>query len=139
MESIVIQGRGVIPGRVEGRALVCPKSITGWGGIDPVTGVIKDHDNPNKGQSIQGTILVMPGSKGSNGWSCYFSITRVSGVMPLGLVFTKVDSSSAVAATGMGIPTVVEFPPDCDPCRLIRSGDTVAIDGSTGIVTITRP
>lgn len=84
MEKIVLQGRGVIPGIVEGKALVCADSITGWGGIDPETGVIKDYENINKGKSIKDTILIMPGSKGSNGWSCYFGAARAAGSAPRG-------------------------------------------------------
>ena len=49
MAKIIIKGRGVIAGIVEGEALVCPKSITGWAGIDPETGIIKEHGNINKG------------------------------------------------------------------------------------------
>ncbi len=136
MEKIVIQGRGVIPGVVEGEALVCPHSITGWGGIDPKTGVIKDYDNPNKGKSIKDTILIMPGSKGSNGWSCYFGAARAAGAAPKGWIFTGIDTSVGVASAVMGIPTIVEFPEGQDPCKLIKNGDYVRMDGSTGIVEI---
>ena len=138
MEKIEIQGRGAINGRVEGYALVCPESITGWGGIDPSTGLIKDLASSNRGQSIAGKILVIPGSKGSNGWSCYYSITRVSGANPKGLVITRVDSSSAVAAVGLNVPTVVDFPGESDPCRVIRNGDYVVVDGDAGLISISR-
>ncbi|MDR3254659.1 MAG: DUF126 domain-containing protein [Synergistaceae bacterium] len=137
MEDQVIKGRGVISGRVEGVALVCPASITGWGGIDPITGIIKDYDNPNRGESIKGKILVLPGSKGSNGWSCYFSITRVSGANPKGMLITNVDASCAVAVVGLGVPAIVDFPRGSDPCLLIHDGDVVVVDGDTGIAIIT--
>ena len=61
MEKLTIKGRGVIDGIVEGEALVCPKSITGWAGIDPVTGIIKEHGHINRGKSIKQKILIMPG------------------------------------------------------------------------------
>jgi predicted aconitase with swiveling domain len=136
MDGIRIKGRGVIPGIVEGEALVCPRSITGWGGIDPKTGIIKDYENINRGESIKGKILVMPGSKGSNGWSCYFGATRVSGAAPLGWIFTRIDSSAGVATAVLRIPTVVDFPEEQDPCRLINSGDRVRVDGQSGVVEI---
>jgi predicted aconitase with swiveling domain len=136
--EISIAGRGVIPGRTSGYALVCPRGITGWGGIDPVTGVIKEYDNVNRGESIKGRILVMPGSKGSNGWSCYFGVTRVSGASPKGFIFTNVDSSCAVAAVCLRIPTIVDFPPSQDPCQAIENGDFVIMDGGTGEVTVTK-
>lgn len=137
METFVIRGRGVVSGIVEGEALVCPESITGWGGIDPVTGIIKEYSNSNRGQSIKGKILVLPGSKGSNGWSCYFGAARTAGAAPAGWLFTRIDSSAGVACAVMQIPTVVDFTAD-DPCSLIENGDWVKIDGTTGRVEITR-
>jgi len=138
MEKRVITGRGAMGGKASGYALVCPQSITGWRGIDPKTGIINDYDNVNKGKSIKNSILVIPGSKGSNGWSCYFSITRASGACPSGMLVTKIDSSSAVAAVGMGIPVIADFDEENDPCRHIRTGDFVEMDSDTGLVTYSR-
>jgi len=138
MESKTIKGRGVIAGIVEGEALVCPQSITGWAGIDPETGVIKEHGNVNQGLSIKGKILIMPGSKGSNGWSCYFGAARVAGAAPKGWIFTKIDASSGVACAVMQIPAIVDFEERQDPCRVIRNGDWVKMDGKTGEVEIKR-
>ena len=109
-------------GIVEGKAIVCPGSITGWGGIDPETGVIKDYENSNKGMTIKDSILIMPGSKGSNGWSCYFGAARAAGCAPKGWAFTRIDSSAGVASAVMQIPTVVDFPLDADPCKVIKTG-----------------
>lgn len=138
MATIVIRGRGVVGGVVEGEALVCPKSITGWGGIDPVTGIIKDYSNSNRGLCIKGKLLVLPGSKGSNGWSCYFGAARVAGAAPAGWLFTRIDSSAGVACAVMQIPTVVDFDDENDPCRFIANGDWVRIDGTTGVVEIRK-
>jgi len=139
MGKITIKGRGVSAGIMEGEALVCPKSITGWGGIDPETGIIKEYENVNRGKSIKGRILVMPGSKGSNGWSCYFSAARVAGTAPLAWIFTRIDSSAGVATAVLQIPTVVDFEEDQDPCVLITTGDRVRVDGQTGVVEIFKP
>ncbi len=138
MEKITIKGRGAIKGIVEGEALVCPKSIAGWGGIDPATGIIKEPMNVNKGKTIKDKILVMSGSKGSNGWSCYFGAARAAGATPKGWLFTSIDSSSGVASAIMQIPTIVDFPEDQDPCDLISNGDWIKMDGNTGIVEITK-
>ena len=137
-QSVVLKGRGAVPGLAEGKALVCPESIAGWGGIDPKTGIIKEYDNSNRGRTIHNTILVMPGSRGSNGWSCYFNAAGVAGAGPLGLIFTRIDSSAAVAATLLKIPTVVDFDDSQDPCRHIQTGDRVRINGTTGEVAILK-
>ena len=136
MEEKILKGRGVIPGIVEGKAIVCPGSITGWGGIDPETGVIKDYENSNKGMTIKDSILIMPGSKGSNGWSCYFGAARAAGCAPEGWAFTRIDSSAGVASAVMQIPTVVDFPLDADPCKAIKTGDYVRLDGEKGTLEI---
>lgn len=136
MEKITIKGRGVISGIVEGQALVCPDSITGWAGIDPATGVIQEYHNINKGKSIKHKILVLPGSKGSNGWSCYFGAARVSGTAPKGWLFTKVDSSAGVAISVLKIPTIVDFQTNQDPCKRIKNGDWIKMNGETGEVEI---
>ena len=138
MEKLIIKGRGVIAGIVEGEALVCPQSITGWAGIDPQTGIIKEHNNINRGKTIRGKILVLPGSKGSNGWSCYFSAARVAGTAPLGWMFTRIDSSAGVASAVMKIPTIVDFEEGQDPCKLIKNGDWIRMNGKSGRVEISR-
>ena len=138
MDKIVLHGRGVIPGIAEGIALVCPRSITGWAGVDPATGVITDFANEHRGTSIKDRILVLPGSKGSNGWSCYFSACHVAGTDPAGWMFTRIDSAAGVASAVMNIPTVVDFPDTEDPCKWIQTGDWVRIDGTSGIVEVTR-
>lgn len=136
MEKRIIRGRGVVPGIVEGEALVCPQSITGWGGIDPATGVIKEYNNINRGLSIKDRILVIPGSRGSNGWSCYFGAARAAGAAPRGWLITRIDSSSAVACAVMKISAVVDFEPGQDPCRVITTGDWIRMNGRTGEVEI---
>jgi len=138
MEKLVIRGRGAVPGVAEAEALVCPRSITGWGGIDPATGIIREYGNINRGKSIKDKILVIPGSKGSNGWSCYFGAARVAGAAPKGWIITRIDSSSGVACAVMKIPAVVDFASHEDPCRLIQTGDWVKMDGRTGLIEITR-
>lgn len=136
--TVVLLGRGAVTGNAEGEALVCSQGITGWGGIEPATGVIKEYGNPNRGESICDKVLIMPGSKGSNGWSCYFNAARVAGCSPRAWLFTRIDSSAGVAATLLKIPTVVDFPADQDPCRLIRTGDWVKVNGETGVIEVTR-
>jgi predicted aconitase with swiveling domain len=138
MEKIIIKGRGVIAGIVEGESLVCPQSITGWAGIDPQTGIIKEHGNINRGKCFREKILVLPGSKSSNGWSCYFGAARVAGTAPLGWMFTKIDSSAGVASAVMKIPTIVDFEESQDPCKLIKSGDWIRMNGESGRVEISR-
>lgn len=122
-------------GIAEGWALVCPDSIQGWAGIDEKSGVIIEKGHVEEGQSIDGRILVIPASKGSNCWSGHFNSAMINGVKPAGWVVTRIDTRVAVAAVVVGSPMVADFN-DVDPCREIKTGDWVRIDGSTGRVEI---
>lgn len=130
-----LKGRGAVPGIVEGEALVCRQSIQGWAGVDDLSGIIIERGHEHKGKSIAGKILVLPCSKGSNGWSGHFHSAAVAGHTPLAWVFTEIDPRSGVAATVLNIPTVCDFEGE-DPCDVIRTGDRIRVDGDSGIVEI---
>ena len=138
MEKIIIKGRVAVGGKVTGEALVFPDGLSSYNGLDPDTGIVTAYDNINRGKNIKDKILVMPGSKGSNGWSCIFGVLRVGGNAPAGWLFSHIDSSSGVASAVLNIPTVVDFSDNQDPCLLIKGGDMITIDGDNGEVTIIK-
>lgn len=135
-QTFTMQGRGAFQGVAEGEALVCAESIQGWAGVEDKTGKIIERGHSQEGQCIDGKILVLPCSKGSNGWSSHFHSAAVAGKIPAGWIFTKIDSRAGVAAAVLKIPTVCDFS-GADPCVQIKTGDWVRIDGSTGMVTVT--
>ena len=130
----VLMGRGAMAGVAEGVALVCPESLQGWAGIDDHTGIIIEHNHSQFGQCIKDRILVLPCSKGSNGWSCHFHSAALSGHRPAGWVLTRIDSRAGVAIAVVGAPAVADF--EEDPCLCIRTGDRIRIDGDKGTVEI---
>lgn len=138
MSKLVIKGRGAIGGTAVGEALVCPESIQGWAGVDDQTGIIIEKGHSQEGQCMAGKILVLPCSKGSNGWSCHFHSAMVKGFKPAGWIFTKLDSRAGVASVVVDIPMVADFPADVDLFALIETGDMVEVNGNTGEVTITK-
>jgi hypothetical protein len=138
MENIIIEGRSGIKGVAEGEALVCEESIQGWAGIDDKTGVIIEKGHSEEGKSVDGKILVLPCSKGSNGWSCHFNSAQVNGIKPAGWIFTKLDSRAGVAAVVLDIPTVSDFDEEIDLFSIIETGDWIKVDGDTGNVEITK-
>jgi predicted aconitase with swiveling domain len=132
----VLHGRGIVPGVVEGEALVSHQTVSGWGGIDPERGVIIERRHELFGQSFAGRILVFPGAKGSSGWSGFFQATRLMGSAPLGMIFTTMSTKAALGAVVTRVPTVTAL--DRDPLEVIRTGDRVRIDADHGIVEV-RP
>ncbi|MEL7563794.1 MAG: DUF126 domain-containing protein [Dehalobacterium sp.] len=138
MEKIIINGRPAMGGIIEAQALVFPDSLAGnSGSLEDKTGVVREKGNPNWGFSINGSILVLPCAKGSNGFSAHFKAAKISGVCPAGWVITKIDSRLGVAVASLEVPAVTEFD-GIDPVNVIKTGDWVKIDGDTGVVEITR-
>lgn len=131
---IVLNGRGIVPGRAEGEALVSHETISGWGGIDPATGTIIERRHELFGQCFTGKVLVFPGAKGSSGWSGFFQATRLLGTAPLAMVFTVLSTKSALGAVVTRVPTVTDL--DGDPVTLITTGDRVVVDADRGLVTV---
>jgi predicted aconitase with swiveling domain len=131
---IKLHGRGIVPGRAEGEALVSHETISGWGGIDPATGTIIERRHELYGVCFTGKILVFPGAKGSSGWSGFFQSTRLLGTAPLAMVFTTLSTKSALGAVVTRVPAITDL--DKDPVEIIRTGDHVTVDADNGLVIV---
>lgn len=137
-EVIKIKGRPAFPGKAAGEAIVCPHSIQGWAGVSEETGCIIEVGHPEQGKCIKDKILVIPYGKGSTGWSGHLHSAAVAGFAPAGWLFSEIDSRCGVATAAIGVPAVADFLPDYDVFSLIKTGDYVELDGTTGEVTITK-
>ena len=135
-QVLVLQGRKVVGGYAEGEALVTTDTISGWGGINPMTGTVIETRHQLRGQSFKDRVLVFPGAKGSSGWSAAFHITRLTGTAPRALVFNEMTTKLALGAVVMRVPAVTDL--DRDPLQLIATGDWVSVDGDRGLVEIRR-
>jgi predicted aconitase with swiveling domain len=136
MTTVVLRGRKVVGGCVEGEALVTRDRISGWGGIDPRTGTVIETRHELKGVSFAGKVLVFPGAKGSSGWSSQFHIARLAGKAPLAMLFNEMTTKIALGAVVAHAPSVTDF--DRDPLEVIENGDWVKVDGDNGIVEVTK-
>ncbi|HME43973.1 MAG TPA: DUF126 domain-containing protein [Syntrophorhabdales bacterium] len=136
MKKIILHGRKVVGGCVEGEALVTKQTITGWGGINPMEGVIIERRHELRGQSFKGKVLVFPGAKGASGWSTRFHVARLAGAAPKALIFNEMTTKVALGAVVMHVPAITDF--DQDPLAVITTGDWVKVDADNGIVEITR-
>jgi predicted aconitase with swiveling domain len=136
LTTLVLRGRKVVGGCVEGEALVTRERISGWGGIDPRTGTVIETRHALKGVSFAGKVLVFPGAKGSSGWSSQFHIARLAGKAPLAMLFNEMTTKVALGAVVTHAPSVTDF--DRDPLEIIESGDWVKVDADNGIVEVTK-
>ena len=132
--DIVLTGRKVVGGVAEGEALVTRDTISGWGGVNAMTGTVIESRHELRGQSFAGKILVFPGAKGSSGWSAVFHMAPLAGKAPLAMVFNVMTTKAALGSVVMRIPAVTDL--DRDPLDLIETGDRVRVDGDRGTVEI---
>ena len=132
--DFVITGRKVVGGVAEAEALMTRETISGWGGINAMTGTIIESRHELRGVSFAGKVLVFPGAKGSSGWSAMFHTARLAGKAPAAMLFNVMTTKAALGAVVMRIPTVTDF--DRDPLDLIETGDRVRVDGDRGVVEI---
>jgi predicted aconitase with swiveling domain len=135
-ETIVLRGRRVVGGRAEGEALVTRETIPGWGGVNPVQGVITETRHELRGQTFKDKILVCRGAKGSSGWSAMYHTARLAGTAPKALVFNEMTTKIALGAVVMRIPSVTDL--DRDPLDVIETGDWVSVDGDKGMVEVRK-
>lgn len=136
--KVLLTGRGAYSGVAEGYAIVCPDGIAGnSGGVGDTDGVIHEAQNSARGQCIRGKILVLPGAKGSNGFSAHFKSAAIAGFAPAGWVVTRMDSRIAGAIVSLRTPAVADFTQQ-DPIVELKTGDYLRIDGDNGTVTVLK-
>ena len=131
-----IRGRKVVGGKTAGEALVTTETISGWGGINERDGSVIELRHALRGQSFAGKVLVFPGAKGSSGWSAFFHMTRLNGVAPAAMIFTRMTTKIALGAVVTRVPAVTDC--DMDPFEVIETGDWVEVDGDVGTITVTK-
>jgi predicted aconitase with swiveling domain len=84
-----------------------------WGGIDVETGRIVDRSHPDRGACVSGTILVMPGGRGSSSSSSVLAEALRRGTGPAAIVLAAPDPILTVGAIvaaslyGLHCPIVV--------------------------------
>jgi uncharacterized protein len=135
-DTIVFHGRKVVGGVAEGEALVTHHTISGWGGINSMTGTVIETRHELRGVSFKDKVLVFPGAKGSSGWSAAFHTTRLTKTAPKAMLFTTMTTKIALGAVVMRIPTMTDF--DRDPFAAIESGDWVKVDADRGVIEVTK-
>ena len=133
---IILRGRKVVGGCAEGEALVTREAISGWGGIDPMTGTVIETHHELRGVSFKDKVLVFPGAKGSSGWSNAFHMARLTNSAPKAMVFNIMNTKIALGAVVTHAPAVTGF--DQDPLSVIETGDWVKVDGDRGVVEVTK-
>lgn len=135
-EKVILTGRKVVGGIAEGEALVTGQTISTWGGVNAMKGIITERRHELRNKSFAGKVLVFPSAKGSSGWSTVSQVIRLAGKAPKAMVIREVNSLTAIGAVTMRVPAVTDL--DQDPVEVITTGDWVKVDGDKGVVEITK-
>lgn len=128
-----MRGRLLAPGVAEGRALVLGEPLSLWGGVDPATGIVIDARHPQRGESVAGRVLVMPGVRGSSSSSSILAEAVRAGCAPAAILLGEPDLILAVGAAvaeelyGLRVPLVLLAGEDL---ATIPDGARVSVDGA---------
>jgi len=131
---IEIRGKGIVPGRVEGPALVADTTLSFWGEVDPVTGKVIAVGHPLEGQTLAGRILIIRSTRGSSATPLVLRLATLEGTAPLALVNLEVDSLAALGCIVNRIPMLAHL--EDSPFDKIRTGDRVLVDATEGKLVV---
>lgn len=104
-----------------------------WGGVDPASGTVIDARHPQRGESVEGRVLVMPAVRGSSSSSSILAEAIRAGTAPAAILLGEPDLILAVGAAvgeelyGRRVPVVVL---SRDELAVIADGARVMVDGA---------
>ena len=143
MATIILRGHKGIGGTAEGEALVCQEPINLMADTGNVWTDLTDTTFTNRvgtpsvyGQSFAGKVLVFPTGKGGIFSSNIVMDVATVGCAPKAIVNVMAHPVWAALAIALNLPLVDRL--DENPCAIIETGDHVKVDGSRGIVEVTK-
>jgi predicted aconitase with swiveling domain len=132
---IVLRCHPGIGPEVTGTALVAKDNFSARYDLDRKTGVFSRPTHALAGQSYRDRILVLDQAKGGVATAWMLHEMKSRGIVPLALIFNRVNPILAQGAA-FGAVTLVDRFADGDVTDLIRTGDALRIDPAAGTVEI---
>ncbi|MBU3732358.1 MAG: DUF126 domain-containing protein [Beijerinckiaceae bacterium] len=123
----------LLPGAAQGETLKLSAPISFWGGVDPKTGMIIDARHPERGQSIAGKILLLPGTIGSSSASAVLLELVHAGRAPAAIVMPEPDAIlllGLVVAREMGWSTPPAYKASVSQQNALSARVHIADDGT---------
>jgi predicted aconitase with swiveling domain len=133
MPTLLRCHKGIGPA-VTGTALVAKDNFSARYDLDRKTGTFSRPSHALAGQSYAGKILVLDTAKGGVATAWMLRDMKERGVVPLALIFNRVNPILAQGAAFGGVTMVDRF--DRDVTDLIQTGDELRIDPAAGTVEI---
>jgi len=132
---MLLKGRTIKKGKVEGEALVSKTALSFVGFLDMETGKI-GAGHELEGKYAAGKILVFPTGMGSTGAASVGYHAKMFGTAPSGMICIEVEPTVALNAIMNDIPTVDKL--DKNPLELIETGDYIILDATMGTVEVIK-
>jgi predicted aconitase with swiveling domain len=126
---MILQGRIIYKGKVEGKALVTSQGISFFGGVDPDTGLVLERGHELEGQCITDKVLVFPMGKGSTVGSYTLYQLKHNGLAPVAIINATCETITAVGCIIAEIPCV-----DQVEIEKFETDVMVGVDGGTLIL-----
>jgi uncharacterized protein len=131
---VVVRCHPGIGSAVSGTALVAADNFSARYDLDRLRGIFSRPSHQLAGESYVGRILVLDGAKGgvATAWMLHDMAAR--GIVPLALIFNRVNPIIAQGAAFGGVALVDRFAGDVT--RLFRTGDELRVDPAAGTVEV---
>ncbi|MEM2943771.1 MAG: DUF126 domain-containing protein [Methanomassiliicoccales archaeon] len=123
---MILKGRGISKGKVEGRILLINSPFSFLGGVNVTNGTLLAPENL-KGTSIDGRIMAFPVGKGSTVGSYAILQLKKMKKSPAAIINHRAEPIIATGAVMAGIPMI-----DCIDISLLRNDDRAIVNGTTG-------
>ncbi len=133
---MILKGKTVKKGKVEGVAIVSQRPFSFLGDLDVNTGKVIPKGHDIEGQSIAGKIFVFSTGKGSTVGPNVAYQAKQLGNAPIGMICLEVEPVMAMVAIMNDIPMVHKL--DGNPLEIITTGDFVKMDATKGIVEVIK-
>lgn len=128
---MMLRGRCIYPGYVNGLILATNMRISFFGGVDPQTGLVVEKDHQLYGQSIAGKILVFPTGKGSTVGSYTLYRMKKNGVNPVAIINQQCEPITAVGCILAEIPCIDQI-----SIEQLKTGISVIVNSDAGSIKI---
>jgi predicted aconitase with swiveling domain len=126
---MMLQGKSIVPGNVEGEIIISERPISFLGDIDPKNGKIVAEGHPLKGMTIRDKIFAFPNGRGSTVGSYIIYQMKKNGVGPKALINRRAEAIVAVGAIISEIPMVSQI-----RIEDLKQGLNVKVNAKQGII-----
>jgi predicted aconitase with swiveling domain len=128
-DVLILQGRAVNTGTVQGEAFVLDVPFSFIGDFDVDSGVLTINGHPLFGKSIASKVLVCPTGKGGTIAPFIAFRAQQQGTAPSAILCQKADPVLCECAFTINIPLLDTF--EQNPVDVITNGVRLAIEGNT--------